>query len=241
MASESKWAVVTGANRGIGFELARQLAGRGFGVVAGCRKTSEQLTALAGADGSKVVVCEGADVSTDEGVAALLASVSAAIGDGGKVSLLINNAGILEVDNVDNLAENLGVVERQLMVNAVAPLRVTSALLPLLEEGTGKVAFITSRMGSIGDNGSGGMYGYRMSKAALNAGAMSFARDLKKTKNIAVAILHPGMVTTDMTTRFGGGIPPEESVTGLLARIDGLTLDNTGTFWHGVTGEVLPW
>jgi NAD(P)-dependent dehydrogenase (short-subunit alcohol dehydrogenase family) len=92
-------------------------------------------------------------------------------------------------------------------------------------------------MGSIGDNGSGGYYGYRMSKAAVNAAGVSLARDLKG-RGIAVALLHPGMVNTDMTHH---GIPPAESVRGLLARIDDLTLENSGTFLHATTGEVLPW
>lgn len=125
-----------------------------------------------------------------------------------------------------------------LKINAIAPLRCVETLLPSLGDGA-KVCLITSRMGSIGDNGSGGFYGYRMSKAALNAAGVSLARDLKP-RGIAVAILHPGMVATDMTARFGGGIPPADSAKGLLARVDELNLDNTGTFWH-MNGEVLPW
>ena len=111
-----------------------------------------------------------------------------------------------------------------LKINAIAPLRCVETLLPSLGDGA---------------NGSGGFYGYRMSKAALNAAGVSLARDLKP-RGIAVAILHPGMVATDMTARFGGGIPPADSAKGLLARVDELNLDNTGTFWH-MNGEVLPW
>jgi NAD(P)-dependent dehydrogenase (short-subunit alcohol dehydrogenase family) len=148
--------------------------------------------------------------------------------------VLINNAGILEMDRLDGL--KFDGIERQLEVNAVAPLRVSTALLPLMREG-GKIAIVTSRMGSIADNGSGGFYGYRMSKAAVNAAGVSLAHDVRG-KGIAVALLHPGMVATDMTGR--NGIPPADAARGLLARIDALTLETTGRFWHAGTGEVLP-
>jgi len=97
---------------------------------------------------------------------------------------------------------------------------------------------MTSRMGSIEDNTSGGYYGYRMSKAALSMAGKSLAEDLKP-HNIAVGILHPGMVRTRMTDF--SGITAAESVQGLLQRIAELNLDNSGTFWHGVKGDVLPW
>jgi NAD(P)-dependent dehydrogenase (short-subunit alcohol dehydrogenase family) len=90
----------------------------------------------------------------------------------------------------------------------------------------------------MGDNGSGGYYGYRMSKAALNAMAVSLARDLR-VAGIAVAILHPGYVRTDMTGH-AGNVTADESARQLIERIDGLTLENTGTFWHA-SGDVLPW
>ena len=97
---------------------------------------------------------------------------------------------------------------------------------------------MTSRMGSIGDNTSGSSYGYRMSKVALSMAGKSLSHDLK-LRSIAVAILHPGLVQTRMTNFTTSGITPEVSVRGLLAQIDGLTLENTGTFWHS-NGEVLP-
>jgi NAD(P)-dependent dehydrogenase (short-subunit alcohol dehydrogenase family) len=127
-------------------------------------------------------------------------------------------------------------MREQFEVNALGPLRVTAALLGSLGEGS-KVAIITSRMGSVADNTSGKMYGYRMSKAAVNMAGVSLARDLAP-RGIAVALLHPGMVATEMTG--GRGISAEESVRGLLARVDGLTMETTGTFWH-MNGEVLPW
>ena len=117
-------------------------------------------------------------------------------------------------------------------------LRVTRTLLPNLHPGS-KVVIMTSRMGSIEDNTSGGFYGYRMSKAAMSMAGKSLSYDLKP-RGIAVAILHPGLVSTQMTGYTANGITPEESVTNLLQRIDQLTLDNTGTFWHA-KGEELPW
>ncbi len=94
-------------------------------------------------------------------------------------------------------------------------------------------------MGSIEDNSSGGSYGYRMSKVALCMAGKSLSVDLKPS-GIPVAILHPGLVSTRMTGFTSKGINPKESVKGLIQRIDELTIDNTGTFWHA-NGEILPW
>ncbi len=221
----SPLAVVTGANRGIGLALTALLRQRGYEVVAACRNGSAALSEL----GATVV--DGVDVAEQAGVAKLAAALS-----GREVALLINNAGILRWENgLEQL--DLAEVQRQFEVNALGPLRVTQALRANLHKGA-KVALITSRMGSIGDNGSGGAYGYRMSKAALNMAGKSLAQDLKAA-GIAVAILHPGMVKTDMI-RGHGQIEPEEAARGLLARIEALTLANTGGFWHQ-NGEVLPW
>ncbi|MEM6991148.1 MAG: SDR family oxidoreductase [Myxococcota bacterium] len=220
--------LVTGANRGIGLELARQLKERGDEVIATCRKASAELEAVG------VRVEAGVDVGDDASVNTLAERLSDT-----SLDIVINNAGLLQMESLENLdAES---IRRQFEINALGPLRVTSALLPKMHEGT-KIALITSRMGSIADNGSGGAYGYRMSKAALNMAGVSMARDLAKRK-IAVAILHPGMVATDMTKQFGHGPgmqKADETATKLLARIDGLSLENSGTFWHA-NGEQLPW
>ena len=144
-------------------------------------------------------------------------------------------AGILRGDSLEAL--DWDSVQEQIEVNALGPLRTVKALLPNLAQGA-KLALITSRMGSIADNSSGGYYGYRMSKAALNAAGVSLARDLAP-KKIAVAILHPGYVRTDMTGNHGN-VTPEEAAKQLLARIDALTVQSSGTFWHA-NGEVLPW
>lgn len=220
--------LITGANRGIGLALCRLYKGRGDTVIAVCRKTSPELTALG------VEVIDGIDGRSDDAVATLGQRVTAR-----PLDILILNAGILSHDGINafDAALDLDSVREQFEVNALAPLRVARRLVPALGKGA-KIALMTSRMGSIGDNGSGGSYGYRMSKAALNAMGMSLARDLK-SRGIAVAILHPGYVRTEMTGG-SGNVDPADAARLLSERIDGLNLDNTGTFWHA-NGERLPW
>lgn len=127
-------------------------------------------------------------------------------------------------------------MEEQFRINTLGPLRVTEALLGNLAHGS-KVIIITSRMGSIGDNSSGGYYGYRASKTAVNQVGTSLRHDLA-SRGIAVALLHPGMVATDMTG--GQGIAATASAAGLIKRIDTLDLESSGGFWHA-EGYALPW
>jgi NAD(P)-dependent dehydrogenase (short-subunit alcohol dehydrogenase family) len=220
-------ALVTGANRGIGLALVAALSRRGK-VIATCRESSPALDALAGAG---VEVVTDVDVTTDGG----LARVVSAVGER-SVDLLVQNAGILVWGDRLGALDVAG-LRRQFEVNALAPLRLTDALLERLPRG-GKVALITSRMGSIDDNGSGGAYGYRMSKAALNMAGKSLAIDLRP-QGVAVILLHPGLVKTDMVGDHGE-IEPADAATGLLARIDALSLESSGSFWHA-NGQRLPW
>ena len=215
--------LITGANRGIGLELCRQLAARGDNVIAVCRNPNDALDAL------NVRIIEGVDVGSTGSVDLLRDQL-----DDERLDWLINNAGILSVESLDSL--NFEAMVQQFKINALGPLRVTSALLPNLSQDA-RVGIITSRMGSIRDNTSGSYYGYRMSKAAVNMAGMSLARDLKD-RGIAVALLHPGMVATDMTG--GQGIPVERSASGLIQRMDSLEMADTGSFWHA-EGERLPW
>lgn len=218
-------AVVTGANRGIGLALAELLKQREFEVLAVCRQSSPELARLA------VQVLEGIDVTEDRAIERLVAAVGVR-----PIQLLVNNAGIMRWPEPLEQLDAAG-IRLQFEVNALAPLRVTAALRGRLARGS-KVGLVTSRMGSIDDNSSGAAYGYRMSKAALNMAGKSLAVDLKPA-GVAVALLHPGMVRTDMTGSHGQ-VEPRDAARGLLARLDELTLETSGGFWHA-NGERLPW
>lgn len=216
--------VITGANRGIGLELARHYGNEGWRVTGVCRASCPELDRYA------EQVVEGIDVTAAQSVARLAAALQ-----GQTIDLLINNAGVLHDDVLG--AIDIDSLRLQMEVNAFAPLLICQALLANLPPGS-KIANITSRMGSIGDNDSGGRYGYRASKAAFNAFGRSLAIDLKG-RGIAVAQLHPGFVKTRMVN-FGGLLTTAESVAGLVERIKHLDLHNTGSFWH-CNGEELPW
>jgi NAD(P)-dependent dehydrogenase (short-subunit alcohol dehydrogenase family) len=217
-------ALVTGANRGIGLALCERLKQSGRDVIAACRRSSRELDALG------VRVEADVDITSDAAVAGLARRL-----EGVTLDELWCNAGALRQDHLKDV--DLGAVRELLEVNAIGALRVVKALHHLVPRG-GKIALMTSRMGSIGDNGSGGYYAYRMSKAALNAAGMSLARDLASA-GIAVAILHPGFVRTAMTGR-SGNVDPADAAKQLVERIDQLTLETTGTFWHA-NGQQLPW
>ena len=214
---------MTGCNRGIGLELVRQLTARGDEVLAVCRQSSSELDATGAEIVAGVDVGQGADMQ----------KLKDAVGDR-KIDVLLNNAGILRRDSLGEL-DYEGMIE-QYRVNTLGPLRVTEALLENLREGS-KLVIVTSRVGSIEDNASGGHYGYRASKTAVNQVGTNLKIDLEP-RGIAVALLHPGLVATDMTG--GQGIDPVVSAEGLIQRIDELSLENSGSFWHA-EGYELPW
>ncbi|CAM3531018.1 SDR family oxidoreductase [Halomonas lysinitropha] len=219
--------LITGANRGVGLALARHYHAAGWAVIGVCRSGSEEVAELREVADTLI---EGIDVTRAEDVARLQREVA-----GRRLDLLINNAGKLRDESLGEI--DFDSIREQMEINAYAPLRVTEALLGNLGEG-GKVANITSRMGSIADNDSGGRYGYRASKAALNAFGKSLAVDLEP-RGIAVAQIHPGYVQTRMVN-FGGLISAQEAADGIAQRIDELTLPTSGGFWHS-NGEELPW
>ena len=194
-------------------------------MIATCRSSSPELDAV----GCRVL--QGIDVGSD-GVGEAL---DAALEKDATIDVVVNNAGIGGWDSLERL--DLDLARRQYDVNTLGPLRVTLALLPRLRSGA-RVGFVSSKAGSIGDRPSGGNYGYRMSKAALNMGAANLAAELAP-RGIQVVVLHPGFVRTEMTGG-GGNVDPPEAAAGLIARLDELDASGSGTFVHA-NGDALPW
>tara|TARA_Y100000589_G_scaffold267538_1_gene259035 strand:+ start:164 stop:829 length:666 start_codon:yes stop_codon:yes gene_type:complete len=217
--------LITGSNRGIGLELSRQLHDRGDFVIATCRKASEELIDLG------VNIIEDVDISSGHSITKLKTKLKDI-----KLDCLIHNAGISEYNSFDDLDPES--IKKQFDINALSPLCMTRSLINLFKKKS-KIAFITSRMASIDDNTSGSSYGYRMSKVALSMAAKSLSIDLIK-KEIFVAILHPGLVSTRMTGFTNNGISTKKSAKGLLERIDSLNEHTSGKFIHA-NGEILPW
>ncbi len=223
--------LVTGASRGIGLDFVRAWLERGVQVIAGCRNPTgaSALGTLMSEHGERLRVMQ-LDVTDERSVE----TMAGALGNL-NIDLLINNAGILQVESLENM--DFASIIEQFKVNALGALQVTRALLPNLRDGA-KIINITSRMGSLDDNTSGGYYGYRMSKAALNMATRSLAVDLKG-RGIIVIAMHPGMVQTDLTRGFGM-LTPAESVAGMNQVIDKLTIEQSGLFLH-YQGTTLPW
>ena len=216
--------VITGGNRGIGLELVKLFLDRGDQVFVICRQSNSELKALG------VTIIDGIDLLQPFSKEKILNILS-----GKKIDLFINNAGLFENETIDNM--NFETIQKQIMVNTIAPLQLVDCLLPLMNNDS-KIALLSSRMGSIKDNTSGSYYGYRMSKAALNAAGKSLAIDLRP-KSISVALLHPGYVKTKMTN-YNGDITPEVAAKGLFQQIQRLDIKTTGSFWHS-NSEELDW
>lgn len=222
--------LITGGNRGIGLEFVRQYAADGWKVHVTCRDpaAAKGLKDIAGD-----VTIHALDVTDDVAIGALADKLK-----GESIDLLVNNAGVIGPGNSLGKTDKAGWLET-LHVNSIAPIHVLEAFLPHLERGQGKTAAaLTSKMGSIADNSSGGSYIYRTSKAALNAAMRSAAIDLR-AKGIKVAVFHPGWVKTDM----GGPsaqIDTRTSVAGLRAKIARLTPAESGGFFN-YDGTPLPW
>jgi NAD(P)-dependent dehydrogenase (short-subunit alcohol dehydrogenase family) len=220
---------LTGANRGIGLEFTRQLTDRGDEVIATARspQQADKLQSLAEEESREIKIAQ-LDVTDTDGIQRLARDLS-----GDSIDVLINNAGQMMDGGTpgdikyDNIVKNTD-------VNAVGPLRVIDAFLPAIREGEDKkIVNITSKMGSIADNRSGGSYAYRTSKAALNMVTKSLAVDLE-SEDITALILHPGWVKT----RMGGQnalITVEKSVRNMLDVIDDAGLEQSGQFfeWNG--------
>lgn len=222
--------LITGANRGIGLEFVKSFAADGWRVHA-CSRNLEKSKGLRALGGD--VVCHKLDVTNGLKVASLARELAEQ-----PVDLLINNAGIYgprtgfgETDYEEWL--------NVLQVNTLAPLRMVERFVGLLEQGEGKtVVNISSIMGSIGNNSSGGGYIYRSSKAALNMVTKSLANDLGQ-RGFTVVSFHPGWVQTKMGGE-GADIPPAQAVVELRKAIAGLTTADNGSFFN-YDGTPLPW
>jgi NAD(P)-dependent dehydrogenase (short-subunit alcohol dehydrogenase family) len=227
-----KTVFVSGANRGLGLEFARQYAADGWRVLAGCRDPAraETLRALANVE---VVPFDVADSRSIAVAAKRLAGQS--------VDLLINNAGIFG-SSVGDRQQSLDLVDldvwaQVLRTNVLGPFEVTRAFLPLLAKNA-VVGIVSSTLGSIGNNDYGSLYAYRSSKTAVNMVGRSLAMDLKP-RGIAVVLLHPGWVHTDM----GGPkapVSPVDSIAGMRQVLGSVTVASTGRFF-GWDGAELPW
>lgn len=216
--------LITGAERGLGLALARACQADGHEIVALCRDVSPEIGAL-----SPAVLLDGIDVANGPAVR----QAAAEAGDA-PLDLLINNAGIMIVDDLEGV--DIAAVRRQIEVNALGPLNVALAFRRRLRRRS-KLINISSRLGSIGDNASGNDYGYRMSKAAQNMLTANLAQDLGR-EGVIVAALHPGIVATAMNG--GNGSPPDEVARDLLALILRLEAGHNGRFLDRL-GNPLPW
>ncbi len=223
--------LITGASRGLGLEFAKQYAADGWTVLAGLRdpSTADRLVALDG------------DITPIELDVADPASVGI-LGERLRelpLDHLVCNAGVYGPRQQRFGDLDYSVWQDVMLTNTFAPIRVAEAFLPALDAGEAKkIVAVTSKMGSIADNGSGSQYYYRSSKAALNAAMKSLAIDLAP-QGIAAAVLHPGWVRTDMGGP-SGLIDAEESVRGMRQVIDGLTTETAGRFYN-YDGREIPW
>mmetsp|Transcript_39553 Transcript_39553/g.112174 ORF Transcript_39553/g.112174 Transcript_39553/m.112174 type:complete len:250 (-) Transcript_39553:170-919(-) len=237
---------ISGASKGLGLELCRQLAARGDTVYALVRSGNDKLAEL----GDKVKVVEGIDVTKDDVSEKLKAAL-----EGVSIDILICNAGAYGGSNADGPmamfasqkleAVSMDVMREAFELNTLGPLRLVKALLPQIPRaGSSKIVITTSLMGSIEDNTSGGSYAYRTAKAGVNMVGKSLAKDLKD-EGIAVLLLHPGIVKTDFAgdhDKMPEGIRNSmhevgPSVVGMLQAIDDVSIATTGSFIHGNYGE----
>lgn len=240
LAADGGTVLITGANRGIGLEFARQYAERGWTVIATARKPAEAAELAALARKQPKLRIEALDVASDESIDQLAARLKSQ-----PIDILINNAGLLG----DVPKQTAGSFDRSefayvMSVNAFGALKLSEALKPnLLASGQKKVFALTSGLGSSAlTERRGGFYAYRMSKAALNMGFRALAADWRGA-GIMVGLIAPGMVETPLLRQSGfpgRGISPEESVTGMLKVIDGMTLETNGKAIN-YDGSVIPW
>jgi NAD(P)-dependent dehydrogenase (short-subunit alcohol dehydrogenase family) len=227
--------LITGANRGLGLEFARQYAAEGWQVFAACRapKGAKELQQLAAESGGHVHVLE-IDVTDAASVRAAAAGLK-----GEAIDLLLNNAGVGAPPGQQLGKLDYAAWARVLDTNSLGPMRVVEAFLENVAKSHVKqVVTITSGMGSIADNTSGGSYAYRSSKAAVNMVMKSLSVDLAP-RGITCVVMHPGWVRTDMGGSSGKLSPPE-SIKAMRSVIAALRLEDSGKFLN-YTGKPYPW
>ncbi|TDH73589.1 hypothetical protein CCR75_007676 [Bremia lactucae] len=229
----TKTVLITGSNRGIGLAFAKYYKKEGWNVI-GCARDVTNAAELKQLELWMLITL---DTSSEDSINAASKAL-----ENVPIHLLINNAGIMTEHNLQSTTK--ADLLRQYEVNAVGPFLMTRAMLPNLQlavkdQGLAKVAQVTSRMGSIMDNNSGGYYGYRASKTALNMITKSLAVDLGKEK-ICCLLLHPGYVNTEMV-QFSGSVSPADSVKGMAKIIAGAKLEDSAKMFHFEKGDVLPW
>ncbi len=227
--------LVTGANRGLGHEFARQYAADGWKVYAACRdpEAAQELGELAAESGGavRVLALEVTDIASVRAAAQSLA--------GEAIDLLINNAGVGSPKKQRLGSLDYAAWARVLDVNTLGPMRVVEAFLDSVAKGSDrKIVTLTSAMGSIADNGSGGSYAYRSSKAAVNIVMKSLSIDLAP-RGITCVVVNPGWVRTAMGGP-DGKLTPTQSVTALRRLIAGLKPEDTGRFFN-YDGKTYPW
>lgn len=220
---------ITGANRGIGLEFVRQYAADGWKVIATARDPgkADELNAIEGDVTVRALDLDGDFFQIDWN----------GVGGDQPIDVFINNAGVMGPTKLDTI-EDAAAMVNALAVNTVAPIVLAKAVLPLVAAAKGKMVALSSKMGSIADNSSGGYIAYRATKAGLNAAWRSLAIDVAP-QGVVAATLHPGWVQTDM----GGANAPlavEDSVAGMRRVIDGLTPERAGGFYN-YDGAAIPW
>ncbi len=222
--------LIVGSDKGIGRAICQQLRDRGEQVHAACLNDGVDLT------DAGINVIPRIDVTSDEATSRL----ARVLRDGDiALDLVIHVAGVLGLDRLGEI--DFDDVRRQIEINTIGPLRTVQAIRDRFAN-PAKLGIITSRVGSLADNGSGGMYAYRVSKCAANMVGVNLHHDLSP-QGVAVQLLHPGMVATDLTKDIAGDfeyIQPSEAAAGLIRIMDELTPETAGRFRHA-NGEYLPW
>lgn len=239
---KGKRVAITGANRGIGLSLAKELVSQGGKLIAIVRSSSDELDALKPDE-----VVTGIDVTSDEACATIASQIK-----GGPIDILINNAGYFyePVEMIDslNFKEELKMID----ICALGPLRVSADLINngLLKNGESSIVMITSQGGSVTwrtvQNPDGGDYGHHMSKTAANMGSVLLSQEMKKN-NIPVGVLHPGFNKTGMTAKYAhiweveGAVDASEGAKRVFHEISNLSMETTGKFINCEDGLEIPW